>query len=116
MLEIKQYQQSLNQAKKFDEEGVSINEIEKQTGWFKNKQGQWKYFSNEILNEFLDIPQIKNKIVDLIEKPSVEEAPSNYAGMGRYIVSSNIFDILDNIKTGKNDEYQFVFLHQFCYW
>ena len=62
---IEQYQQTLNQAKKLDEEGVSINEIEKQTGWFKNKQGQWKYFSNEILNEFLDIPQIKNKIVDL---------------------------------------------------
>jgi len=32
---IEQYQQSLNQAKKLDEEGVSINEIEKQTGWFK---------------------------------------------------------------------------------
>jgi len=62
---VEQYQQSLNQAKKLDEEGVSINEIEKQTGWFKNEQGQWKYFSNEILNEFLDIPQIKNKIVDL---------------------------------------------------
>ena len=64
---IEQYQQSLNQAKKLDEEGVSINEIEKQTGWFKNEQGQWKYFSNEILNEFLDISQRRNETVDLKE-------------------------------------------------
>ena len=33
------------------------------------------------------------RITDMIEKPSLEEAPSNL-GIGRYILTSDIFDIL----------------------
>ncbi|WP_256593018.1 sugar phosphate nucleotidyltransferase, partial [Pseudomonas sp. 2822-15] len=32
---------------------------------------------------------------DLVEKPKVEEAPSNYAIMGRYVLRPEIFRILD---------------------
>jgi UTP--glucose-1-phosphate uridylyltransferase len=42
----------------------------------------------------------------LIEKPSIEEAPSSYAIMGRYILRPEIFDILANLKPGANDEIQ----------
>jgi len=45
-------------------------------------------------------------IDDLIEKPSVEEAPSNLAIAGRYVFTAEIFDHLDRIEPGKNDEIQ----------
>ncbi len=49
----------------------------------------------------------EDKIKTIIEKPSLEEAPSNFAGLGRYIVKPEIFDELDNLSTGKGGEYQF---------
>ncbi len=46
------------------------------------------------------------EITDLVEKPSIEEAPSNYAILGRYILSSEIFDCLENISFGFGGELQ----------
>ena len=43
-------------------------------------------------------------INDVVEKPSINKAPSNYAVIGRYILPSNIFTILKNQKPGKNGE------------
>lgn len=42
----------------------------------------------------------------LVEKPSRDEAPSNLAIMGRYILPSVIFDILEDQEAGKNGEIQ----------
>lgn len=42
----------------------------------------------------------------MIEKPSIEEAPSNLAIIGRYILTPDIFGILENTKAGKNGEIQ----------
>ncbi|GIO92517.1 UTP--glucose-1-phosphate uridylyltransferase GalU [Paenibacillus lactis] len=42
----------------------------------------------------------------LVEKPSQDEAPSNLAIMGRYILPSVIFDILEDQEAGKNGEIQ----------
>lgn len=50
----------------------------------------------------------EGKIKTIVEKPSVEEAPSNHAGLGRYIVKPEIFDELDKLKRGVGNEYQFV--------
>lgn len=47
-----------------------------------------------------------NKIKTIIEKPSIEEAPSNIAGLGRYILKNEIFDELEKLEPGKNGEYQ----------
>ena len=46
------------------------------------------------------------KVKNLIEKPSVEEAPSNVAILGRYIITPKIFEILENTKPGKGNEIQ----------
>ncbi|MDK0841037.1 UTP--glucose-1-phosphate uridylyltransferase GalU [Clostridium perfringens] len=46
------------------------------------------------------------KVKGLVEKPSVEEAPSNVAILGRYIVTPRIFDILENTQPGKCGEIQ----------
>ena len=45
-------------------------------------------------------------IIDLIEKPSVENAPSNLAVVGRYIIEPTIFDVLENQHKGSNNEIQ----------
>ncbi len=42
----------------------------------------------------------------LVEKPKQDEAPSNLAILGRYILSPKIFDILSNQKPGAGDEIQ----------
>lgn len=46
------------------------------------------------------------KVKDLVEKPSVEEAPSDVAILGRYIITPEIFNILENTKPGKGGEIQ----------
>lgn len=46
------------------------------------------------------------KVKNLIEKPAVEEAPSNVAILGRYIITPKIFEILENTKPGKGGEIQ----------
>ena len=43
---------------------------------------------------------------DLVEKPDPEEAPSNLAIVGRYLLTPEIFTYLKNIKRGKGGEYQ----------
>ena len=46
------------------------------------------------------------KVKDLVEKPSVEDAPSNIAILGRYIITPQIFEILENTAPGKGGEIQ----------
>ena len=46
------------------------------------------------------------RIVDLVEKPSVEEAPSDLAIAGRYLLDGKIFDFLRTQTPGKGGEIQ----------
>jgi len=46
------------------------------------------------------------KIRGLVEKPAPEKAPSNLAIIGRYILTPEIFNILDNKETGAGGEIQ----------
>jgi len=46
------------------------------------------------------------KLNNIIEKPKVEEAPSNLAVFGRYILSKEIFNYLENTNPGVNGEIQ----------
>lgn len=46
------------------------------------------------------------EVDDLVEKPSVEDAPSNLAIAARYILSPAIFDALKRTKPGVGDEIQ----------
>jgi len=45
-------------------------------------------------------------IEDFVEKPTPEEAPSNLAIAGRYVLSGEIFEALKRTAPGKNDEIQ----------
>lgn len=44
------------------------------------------------------------EIEDIIEKPSIDEAPSQYADFGRMILNKQIIDILDKTPLGKGNE------------
>lgn len=46
------------------------------------------------------------KVKDLVEKPSADEAPSDIAIQGRYIINPAIFEILERTKPGKGGEIQ----------
>ncbi|MEE2783449.1 MAG: UTP--glucose-1-phosphate uridylyltransferase GalU [Pseudomonadota bacterium] len=46
------------------------------------------------------------KVTDMVEKPQPEEAPSNLAIIGRYILTPDIFDILRETQPGRNGEVQ----------
>ncbi len=55
--------------------------------------------SGDPAGEFVDV-------TDLIEKPDVEEAPSNLAIIGRYVLDPAVFDALRDTKPGRGGEIQ----------
>lgn len=66
---------------------------------------------DEDVNKYgiVDGKQLSQKVYtveDLVEKPALEEAPSNVAILGRYIINSSIFDILNDTEPGKGGEIQ----------
>jgi UTP--glucose-1-phosphate uridylyltransferase len=46
------------------------------------------------------------KIFDLIEKPATEEAPSNLAIIGRYVLRYEMFELLEETERGRGNEIQ----------
>jgi len=46
------------------------------------------------------------EVLDIIEKPALDEAPSNLAVAARYVFSPLIFDALERVEPGKGDEIQ----------
>jgi len=64
----------------------------------KNNVSRWGIFDKKKINKTDFI------INDVIEKPSVKNAPSTYAVIGRYILPRKIFKVLKKQKPGKNGE------------
>jgi len=58
-----------------------------------------------VAGETLENPRLM-RVFDMVEKPSVDEAPSRMAVLGRYIISPAIFSILSETKPGKGGEIQ----------
>ncbi|MEV8136507.1 UTP--glucose-1-phosphate uridylyltransferase GalU [Microbacterium aurantiacum] len=46
------------------------------------------------------------KVTGLVEKPKKEDAPSNLAIIGRYVLSPDVFEILERTEPGKGGEIQ----------
>jgi UTP--glucose-1-phosphate uridylyltransferase len=49
-------------------------------------------------------PGSENKMVRIVEKPAPGTAPSNQVQIGHFIFTTEIFDILENLETGKGGE------------
>ncbi|MBQ0986349.1 UTP--glucose-1-phosphate uridylyltransferase GalU [Streptomyces sp. F63] len=47
-----------------------------------------------------------HRVTGLVEKPSREEAPSNYAIIGRYVLDAAVFDVLRKTQPGRGGEIQ----------
>ena len=47
----------------------------------------------------------ENNIIEFVEKPSIEDAPSTLASSGRYIINEEVFDIIPTLTPLKNNEY-----------
>ena len=54
-----------------------------------------------IIKPLRQIDPLTVEVEDFIEKPSVEEAPSRLAALGRYVLEPKIFEFLKNTKPGK---------------
>ena len=64
----------------------------------KNNVSRWGIFKVKKINK-------RNFLIkDVIEKPTIKSAPSNYAVIGRYILPKKIFKILKDQRTGKDGE------------
>ena len=81
----------------FDEKQVSIVGVQQVKKEDVNKYG---------IVDGVKISDRVYKVNDLVEKPSIESAPSNVAILGRYIITPEIFDILDKTVPGKGGEIQ----------
>ena len=46
------------------------------------------------------------RVNHLVEKPAVEDAPSNLAVIGRYVLHPAVFEVLENTPPGRGDEIQ----------
>lgn len=46
------------------------------------------------------------RITALVEKPEPDDAPSNLAVIGRYVLRPEIFDVIDRLEPGRGGEYQ----------
>lgn len=46
------------------------------------------------------------RITGLVEKANAEDAPSNFAIVGRYVLSPSVFDVLEQTQPGKGGEIQ----------
>lgn len=65
-----------------------------------------KTSSYGIVDYETDGKEILNKIKAIVEKPAPEDAPSDQAVIGRYILSPGIFDCLEKVKPGAGGEIQ----------
>ncbi|WP_434810149.1 UTP--glucose-1-phosphate uridylyltransferase GalU [Microbacterium sp. bgisy189] len=46
------------------------------------------------------------KVTGLVEKPKKEDAPSNYAVIGRYVLTPDVFEVLERTEPGRGGEIQ----------
>ena len=58
------------------------------------------------LGNALGVKNSTFKITNMIEKPCLSDAPTNLAIIGRYILTPEIFDVLENTVADKNGEIQ----------
>lgn len=73
---------------------IAVEEVEK------------KYIFNYGVIEHKEVADSVYQISNLVEKPLPDKAPSNLAIIGRYILTPEIFDILEKTKPGRGGEIQ----------
>lgn len=88
--ELSPTQQLLNHFQEFHSSAVSLLEVPR----------------DKVSNYGIAALGANNKITNLVEKPAMENAPSNFALPGRYILKPEIWQELENLSKGAGGEYQ----------
>ena len=90
-----------------EEKGVTSDLV---SAFEKNRKIQLSImdiFGSEISNYgVVQFNSINGNVEGLVEKPEENLAPSNSASIGRYVLTAEIFDILENQTVGKGGEIQ----------
>ncbi len=86
--------QLTNLFEKYKNSIIAIEEVAKE------KISDYGIIKERVIEESLYLIQ------DIIEKPSLEEAPSNIGTVGRYVLTPEIFDCIKKTPLGKGDEIQ----------
>jgi UTP--glucose-1-phosphate uridylyltransferase len=81
----------------FAEHGCSIVAIEEVP---PESTGSYGVIAGDALSDRL------YRVTDMVEKPAPKDAPSNLAIIGRYILTPEIFSVLESTPAGKNGELQ----------
>ncbi|MDM8083289.1 UTP--glucose-1-phosphate uridylyltransferase GalU [Cellulomonas cellasea] len=58
------------------------------------------------VEELADAPADQVRVTGLVEKPAAEDAPSNLAVIGRYVLNPAVFEVLENTAPGRGGEIQ----------
>lgn len=87
--EVPVLKQMIDMYKKYDSNIFAAKEVDRN---LVNKYGIIKYKNEET-----------KEVECIVEKPSVEEAPSNFATIGRYIVKPEVFNEIPFIETQKGE-------------
>lgn len=66
----------------------------------KNETSKYGIVKGEVINDKT------LRMTGMVEKPKPEDAPTNLATPGRYILTPEIFEILEKIPRGAGNEYQ----------
>ncbi|WP_066172851.1 UTP--glucose-1-phosphate uridylyltransferase GalU [Bacillus marinisedimentorum] len=88
--------QLLNQFEEKESSIIGVQEVNKED---VSKYGVISYDKENVANRTY-------RVTGLVEKPPEEEAPSNLAIMGRYVLTPEIFGILENTPPGRGGEIQ----------
>ncbi|MEH7384321.1 UTP--glucose-1-phosphate uridylyltransferase GalU [Bacillus sp. JJ1521] len=75
---------------------VGVQQVEKEN---LDKYGIIDPFAQKLYNGVI-------KVHTLVEKPKIEDAPSNYGIIGRYVLTPEVFSILSNLAPGAGGEIQ----------
>lgn len=59
-----------------------------------------------IVEPYGEVTGRRSKLTDIVEKPKIEEAPSDMAVLGRYVLTPEIFELLETQEPGANNEIQ----------
>ena len=90
-----------------EEKGVTSDLVSAFEKNRKNQLSVMEIFGSEISNYgVVKYNPINGKVEGLVEKPEENLAPSNSASIGRYVLTAEVFDILENQTVGKGGEIQ----------
>ncbi len=81
----------------YDEKGCSVLAVKRVPG---------KDVSSYGIIEGREVARGLYEVMDLVEKPSVNEAPSDLAIIGRYLLTPEIFDCIESTPPGRGGEMQ----------